>query len=53
MSSIKEHIHSNEKDMIEEYELQCYYKEMKEKYETEEKIECLLEYFSPLMEEGE
>ena len=47
MSSIKNHIHSNENDM-EEYEE--YIKEMKEKYETEEKIETLLEYFYPLME---
>ncbi len=52
MSSIKEHIHSNEEDMIEEYELQCYYEEMKEKY-GEENIKDLLDFFSPLMEEGE
>ncbi len=36
---------------MEEYEE--YIKEMKEKYETEEKIKTLLEYFYPLMEEGE
>ena len=54
MSMIKNHIHSNEDDMEDtllEYQLECYYEEMKEKYETEEKIETLLEYFYPLMEE--
>jgi|DEB0MinimDraft_10_1074344.scaffolds.fasta_scaffold120375_1 hypothetical protein len=49
MSKIKEHIHSNEEDMVEEYELQCYYEEMKEKY-GEENIKDLLDFFSPLME---
>ncbi len=50
MSSIKEHIHSNEEDMVEEYELQCYYREMKEKYSGNEG-EFLL-FFKDLMEEG-
>ena len=55
MSRIKEYLLLRQEeemnDTLLEYQLECYQEELREKYETEEKIECLLEYFYPLMEE--
>ena len=56
MSRIKEYLLLKQEEEMNntllEYQLECYYEEMKEKY-GEENIKDLLDFFSPLMEEGE